>query len=79
MEFSLNLIEGNWLKSCVEIALAMIILFKVPILRIRISLFACAVISVIWHSTVPGSISAASFLVDNQNYPIVGLIVCIQH
>ncbi|MEG3754539.1 XrtA/PEP-CTERM system histidine kinase PrsK [Psychromonas arctica] len=61
MEFSFNLIEGNWLKSCVEIALAMIVLFKVPILRIRISLFACAVISVIWHSSVPESISAASF------------------
>ncbi|WP_413692327.1 hypothetical protein [Psychromonas sp. KJ10-2] len=61
MEFSVNLFEGNWLKSSVEIALAIIILFKIPIMRIKVSLFACAVISVIWHLSAPETISAASF------------------
>jgi len=60
MEFNLILNEGNWLNSCIEAALAIIILFNVPILRIKISLFACALISILWHISAPDSISSNS-------------------
>ena len=60
MELSHNFRDIYWLNSCVEIALAIIILFKVPIPRVKINLFVCAVISVIWHISSPDLISTAS-------------------
>jgi len=73
MELNLSLSNPYWLHSSVEIALAIIILFKVKILRIKVSLFACALISVIWHISVPDSISSASlswgfFLLESLRY-----------
>ncbi|MEL0660714.1 XrtA/PEP-CTERM system histidine kinase PrsK [Psychromonas arctica] len=73
MELNLILNQGNWLNSCVEIALAIIILFNISITRIKISLFTCAVISIIWHVSVPDVISASSlswsfFLLEALRY-----------
>ena len=73
MELNLNVSDIHWLNSSVEIALAVIILFKVKLLRVKLSLFACAVISVIWHSSVPDTISAGSlswgfFLIESLRY-----------
>lgn len=73
MELNLSLSDTHWLHSSVEVALAIIILFKVKLIRIKISLFACAVISIIWHLSVPNSISAASlslafFLLESLRY-----------
>ena len=73
MELNLILNQGNWLNSCVEIALAIIILFNISITRIKISLFTCAIISIIWHVSVPDVISASSlswsfFLLEALRY-----------
>ena len=73
MELNLILNQGNWLNSCVEIALAIIILFNISITRIKISLFTCAIISIIWHVSVPDVISASSlswsfFLLETLRY-----------
>ena len=73
MELNFSLSNPYWLHSSVEIALAIIILFKVKIIRIKVSLFACALISVIWHISVPDSISSGSlswsfFLLESLRY-----------
>ena len=61
MELNQILNEGNWLNSCVEIALAIIVLFNISITRIKVSLFACAVISVIWHASAPDVVTASAW------------------
>ncbi|MEJ6121122.1 PEP-CTERM system histidine kinase PrsK [Vibrio sp. 2-Bac 85] len=73
MELNLVVSDIHWLNSSVEIALAVIILFKVKLLRVKLSLFACAVVSVIWHGAVPDTISAGSlswgfFLIESLRY-----------
>jgi putative PEP-CTERM system histidine kinase len=61
MEFIHSLNEDGWLHSCVEITLAFIIVYYIPILRIKLSLLACAIISILWQVVVPDSISASVF------------------
>ncbi|MFT5880914.1 MAG: putative PEP-CTERM system histidine kinase [Moritella sp.] len=53
MDYYYNLKILGWLAGSVEIALAITVLFKISITRIKVSFFACAVISAVWHISLP--------------------------
>ena len=81
MEFIHSLNEGGWLHSCVEVTLALIILFYIPILRIKLSLLIYALVAVCWQVSIPESLtysmlSWSFFLLESLRY-ITWIIVLL--
>jgi putative PEP-CTERM system histidine kinase len=57
MDYYSNLQITDWLSACIEIALFLTILIKIPIKRIKVSFSFCILISAIWHVSIPNTLS----------------------
>ncbi len=58
MDFYQNIEFSDLLLSSVEIALAVIVLLKIRITRIKISFLICAITSAIWHLSIPNQLDS---------------------
>jgi len=72
MDYYYTLTKLDWFSGSIELALAFTAILKVPLTPVKFSFFACALLSALWHISLPTS-QAHIVVVNNLSLCLEGL------